>query len=136
MLPWRFRQGSAPKNGRTENPPPKSGAKIDKKLRLVFGEECQELQMIIKMDLRLKGLVFAANEVSFEKDGQVTFTPGSIARFDKERGGRDRPGITILRSSRARLILDRPITSPTELGDRKILAIELSGGLRVVLDKR
>src|SRR5437879_2558067 len=51
---------------------------IDGKLRQAFGNDCPELKMWIKLDMRRKGWGLAANEFKGdEKDGRVKLTPFS-----------------------------------------------------------
>ena len=107
----------------------------DKKLRLAFGDKCPELDRCVKIDIQWEGLLIAANHFLIEPDGRLKFTPFSIAYIGKDDGKSRPTEITTLRSKFARITLDRPFKSLTDLDSRKIVAIELAGGMRLVLDK-
>jgi len=108
----------------------------DRKLRLAFGDNCQELKATIKLVLASRGLVLAADTFNIEEDGRLKFTPCSIALFSAGDGDATAPPITTIRSVSAFLQLDRPINTLWALGDRKIVSVELAGGMRVVLNKQ
>src|SRR5437773_9680148 len=73
---------------------PESGSDSDNKLRLSFGPECEELRRTIKMDLRSRGWVFAADQFDIdEKDGRVKLMPFSACIFGKPRADAKFPEI-------------------------------------------
>jgi hypothetical protein len=103
-----------------------AGNLADQKLRLAFGEDCDEVKKrTIKLIVSTKGLVLATDEVKVQPDGRVKLTPFSIAIFGKDRGDYSFPEITTVRCQEAYLTFDRPVTSQTDLSNRKIIGGEL-----------
>jgi hypothetical protein len=113
---------------------PRTGAALDHKLQQAFpGTEVSMAP--IRIDLPGPGLVIAASAMSVEADGRIKFTDCAIAHFPGSEGGRAaRP--TAIRSAHAYFRLDRPAASLADLGDRKVLAVELAGGVRLLLERR
>jgi len=109
-------------------------SETDKKLRLAFGDDCPELRSYFKLDVGSRGLVLTADDFHLEPDGRVKLTRCSIALFATGGGGADAPPITTIRSDSAFLKLDRPINWLHELGKRKIVSVEVAGGLHVTVD--
>jgi hypothetical protein len=109
---------------------------VDRKLAQAFGADCDEVrERTIKLDHRASGLVLAADQFTIEGEGRIQFRPFSMAIFNKDQGATDRPAITVLRSKYGFVKLDGPITSIFDLGKRKILAVEVLGGFRVVFER-
>jgi hypothetical protein len=109
--PWDFHPGDA-----------------DRKLIQAFGQDCVEVkERTIKLFIKDKGMVLATNEFGIEADGRVKLKPFSIAIFGKDRDSFRFPEINTVRCKEAYLKFDRPITSPTEMGNRKIIGGELRG---------
>jgi beta-lactamase regulating signal transducer with metallopeptidase domain len=103
----------------------------DKALKLAFGDGCPELQRAIRVFWRRAGVVIAADELKIMANGRLRLDPCSIALFN-----RDRTTITSLRTARAFISLDRPITGLSELGQRQLTAIECADGMVIKLDAR
>jgi len=103
----------------------------DKKLVQAFGEGCREVNRAVKLDLTGRGLLLAFDKFEPEADGRVTF---SMAKFRRPNKNGDTKPIIAIRSEFARLTLDRGISSVLELGNRKILRIELADGTRLTMD--
>ncbi|HYT93150.1 MAG TPA: hypothetical protein VEL76_30815 [Gemmataceae bacterium] len=107
---------------------------LDDKLRQAFGERCPEVERAIKLELRKRGLLLTADEATFEADGRLRLSPCSIARFGNQKGTTDTPVVTTLRSQHAYLTLDRPLGSFDDLGSCELLTIELTGGMRLIVE--
>jgi hypothetical protein len=117
------------------NAPRKAAAEeglVDRKLRQAFPGSTLSAATI-KLEVRSKGLLIAASAVAIEPDGRVRFTDCAIARFPRGEAGKGVKPTTI-RSEYASFMPDRAVRSITELGSRKILAVELAGGVSVTLD--
>jgi hypothetical protein len=128
-------QLSAPEKTFLAKGPPMS--ETDQMLRLAFGDDCKELSTTLKIHLSSRGLILATNKFRLEPNGQIRVEPCSIAQFNKARGGADPSEVTTFRSSWARLKLDRPARTVSDwFNSKKIVAIELPDGLRLVLEKR
>jgi lipopolysaccharide export system protein LptA len=106
-------------------PPPRPESMAEKRLRQAFGEECPELKRAIKLEVRSRGIVLAADQFNIEKDGRVKLQPFSCAIFGKPKGANQTPEINTVRSEVAFLTFDRPITSPQDMNGRKIIGGEL-----------
>jgi lipopolysaccharide export system protein LptA len=109
----------------------------DLKLSQAFGEDCQEVkERTIKLVVSTRGLVLAANQFTIEPDGRVKLTPFSIAIFGKDRPDFKYPDINTVRANEAYLTFDRPVSSPTEIGNRKIVGGELRGTITINNNRR
>ena len=109
-----------------------SGSDADKKLQQAFGPGCQELRRPIRLLLRDKGVALAAGQFDFE-DGRVKFSPFSAAMFPKNAKPEAYPEINTVQCEVAYLTLDRPVSSPMEMANRKVTAVELRDHRGVVL---
>jgi hypothetical protein len=108
----------------------------EKKLTLAYGRDCPELKWPIKLMLNTKGLVMAAKDFVFV-NGRVKLTPFSLAIFGKKKGPAETfPEINTVRSDEAFITFDRPVTGPTEMGGRKIIAGELHGTITMTNNRR
>ncbi len=106
----------------------------ERKLKWAFGAESEEAKRPIKLDLRSRRLLLAANEFEIVKeDGRVKLSPFSAALFSDHKGDDTFPEINTVQSEVAYLTLDQPVTNMAELSTRKIVAIELSGNDGVTL---
>lgn len=115
---------------------PTQDSEIDKKLRMAFGRECEQVKKRIKFEVRKKGLVIAAAETSFkEPDGRVKLTDVSVALFN-DQGDRKFPEINSITCDTAFLSFDEPISSPTDLGKGKIIGGELRGHTTTIINNR
>lgn len=101
----------------------------DKVLQKAFGENCEESRRTIKIYLGSKGLAMAAEKLTIEPDGRVKFTPFSMAHIGKT--GEKESAIITVQSEWALLKLDQPIVDLLELRKRKIMSVELPGGVRL-----
>lgn len=104
---------------------------LDRKIRKCFGDDCPELRMSIKVHLPTRGILLAADLIEPLPNGQVKLTPCSIARFGKEKKHDLSPVVTTVRSGYALLKLDGPFTGAAELGNRRILSVEMANGVRL-----
>lgn len=105
--------------------PPARENEADRRLRQAFGEECPELKRTIKLEVRARGVVLAADQFKIEDDGRVKLQPFSIALFGKTKNASELPEINTIRSDVAFLTFDRPISSATEMSNRKITGATL-----------
>src|SRR6516162_5902490 len=67
-------------------PPPATTSPVDRKLVQAFGVDCDEVKKrTIKLEIRSRGLVLAADQFTIEHDGdhdgQIQFRPFSVAIF-------------------------------------------------------
>ena len=134
--PMRDRaQESKPNDGRGASPQTDAqplGNEVDRKLALAFGKDSQVItEANIKVELRARHLVVAAKSMSMGADGQVTFSPCWYARFDNVPGTSEVTHITTLRCDEARFRFDGPVRKLSDLADRKVIAIEPSGNVRI-----
>jgi lipopolysaccharide export system protein LptA len=109
--------------------PPVSENEAERKLRVAFGEDCDEAKRKIKLELEAKGVVLAAQQMTFRQDGRVLLTPFSVALFGKERPESRFPEINTVRCQEALLTFDKPVNNETEMFGRKIIAGELRGDI-------
>src|SRR5262249_13387426 len=111
-------------------PPPE----IDRKLKLGFGEGCPEEKRAIKLEMRAKGIVLAADSFSIEEDGRVKLMPFSVVLFGKEDEKQKTnqvepkdPEINTVQSDIAYFRFDQPVHNIQEMTSRKIVGGELIG---------
>lgn len=100
----------------------------DTKLCLAFGEQSQVLGRAMKLEIRNRRMVVAADQIDIlkegEREGQVMLKPCAIALFGKDPGPAQE--INTISSGVAYLTFDKPVSEIRELGDgRKIIAAEL-----------
>jgi hypothetical protein len=123
----------------------------DRRLVQAFGPGCEELRRPLRLLLREKGMVLASGAMDLliprpgdteqvqvtgeECDGRVKLSPFSIAMFPKSKG-EGFPEINTIQCESAYLTLDRPISNFTELGSRKVIAVELRGRDIVLINNR
>jgi hypothetical protein len=118
-------------------PPPATTSPVDSKLIQAFGVDCDEVKKrTIKLEIRSRGLVLAADQFTIEHDGRVQFRPFSVAIFGKDHGDGAFPEINTVRSDVAYLEFDHPITSLTDMGKYKIIGGELIGNVLAVNNRR
>lgn len=103
-----------------------TGRDVERKLRLAFGEDCKEVaEAAIKVEIRSKNLVLAANSFRVEPDGRVRFAPCWMVY-----GGAAGESMT-LRCREATFTFDGPVRELAEMGRRRVLALEPSGNVRL-----
>src|SRR5262249_50038531 len=108
----------------------------DKKLLLAFGDDEAIKNAPIKLEIRARGLVLAAEHIECQDDGRVRLCPFYVAIFGKDRGDNQFPEINTIRSRDAWLEFDRPVHHITEMGSRKLIGGELKGDIIVVNNRR
>lgn len=114
-----------------EAPPPRK-PETDRKLQMAFGQGWEELlRCTIKLEVRSRNLVLAADQFIILPDGRVQLSPFNIAIFRKGAAEEVFPEIHTVQSNVAYLTFDRPVTSIAEMGSRKIIAGELSGNVLI-----
>ena len=90
-------------------PPPK---KVEELLVQAFagpGKECKEVNWRIKLELRTKGIILAAENFDTTGDGRAQLEPVSLAIFGKDKGDGGYPEINTIRAKRAYLTFDKPV---------------------------
>ncbi len=108
------------------------------KIRQAFGNDCDELKRESKIYLPSKGAVLAFDDYEIMGDGRVMLRPFSIALFPKTKDTSRFPEINTVQCEFAYLALDRPITSPAELGRCKVVGVELGGrkGVKITNNRK
>jgi hypothetical protein len=109
---------------------------VERKLILAFGDDERIKNAPIRLELRARGLVLAAEHFQIENDGRARFTPFYLAVFGKDRGDNRFPEINTIRSNDAWLTFDRPVSNVMEMGSRKIVGAELKGDITIVNNRR
>jgi len=104
--------------------PPATTKLTDAKLRKAFPTPCPEVEWKINIELKAKGIVFAANDYSITNDGRLKLWPFSLATF-KDRGRDEYPEINTVHCDIALLEFDRPIKSLNEAKDHQLVGVEL-----------
>jgi hypothetical protein len=112
-----------------------NGDTVGEKLRKAFpGGEVENAP--IRLDIRSKRLLIAADRMTLEADGRVKLVGCAIARFQAPKGASKEALPTTIRCQFAHIKLDRPIhtLTPSELSGRKIVSVELSGGIHFTFE--
>jgi hypothetical protein len=128
-------------------PHPVRPSAIEERLRQAFGEECDELNRPIKLELQPKRMLLAAQSPKLLKSSTEEEEGGkefrclrldrvSIALFSENRNDGRGVEINTIQADVAYLTFDRPITTPYEASSRKIIAGELRGDVRIVNNRR
>jgi lipopolysaccharide export system protein LptA len=107
----------------------------DKKLRLAFGSQCEEVKRNFKLEVTKKRMVLAAGTFKTE-EGRVKFTPFSIAIFAEDKGDGKFLEINTIKSDVAFLTFDRPVNSLMEINRAKLIGTELRGHIEVTNNRR
>jgi hypothetical protein len=107
---------------------------VDEQLREAFpGGEVERAS--IRLVIRSKRLLVAADQISFDADGKVKLVGCGIIRFQAPKGSGKALQPTAIRCESARVTFDRPIHTDSDLGLGKFVSIELSGGVRLSLEE-
>lgn len=109
--------------------PPESPSVVEK-LRLAFPDGAAS-NATFKVEIRTKGLVIAYDHFSIERDGRLKLFPCFIARFQEANSASSGSRPTSIRSPVAFVTLDEPLRALSDLGNRKIISVDLEGGLRL-----
>jgi hypothetical protein len=126
----------------TDNPPiptrPPGPKPVDVKLQQAFGIECDELKRPIKLELRSKNMVLAAErfQIAEDKSGRALLTRVSLAMFGKKTGPKGWPEINTIRCEEAYLTFDRPVTNLSDISGRKLKVAELNRNIVVINNRR
>lgn len=117
------------------DPPEDIEGTTERKLKMAFGIDCEELRREIRVNVNSKKFTFSAGEMDIDKsDGRVKLFPFSAALFpSKERLDRKFPEINTVQCDIAYLTLDQAVTSPAELPNRKIVGVELQSSSGKIL---
>lgn len=121
-LPGEFGKLDGPPD---DAPRPAMENVADQRLRQAFGEECPELKRALKLEVRKRGAVVAADQFTIEQDGRVKVQPFSVAMFGKPKGPAQKPEINTIRSDVAYLTFDRPIATPMDINNCNLIGAEL-----------
>jgi hypothetical protein len=98
----------------------------DLKLQQAFGEACPELQRSVKLLLRDRTMVLAADNIDVDR-GSVLIQAFSLAIFKADPQG-GFPDINTVTSKSARVEFDKPIKQLAEIADRKVVGAQLGEG--------
>lgn len=102
---------------------------LDQKLEMAFGPNCRELRLPIKLEMRAKMTVIAAEKFTIIKsgprEGWVELSPLSVAIFGKKRGPDGIPEINKIYCDIAYIQFDQPIRSMNDLEGKKAVFAEL-----------
>jgi RNA polymerase sigma factor (sigma-70 family) len=105
---------------------------VDRRLRSAFGDDCREaLGAAIKLELRSRRVVLAADRFSVEADGRVKLTPCWLVQSGQEEGGAGVSEGLALRCREAFLTFDGPVHSLADVGRRQVTAVEPAGDVRI-----
>jgi hypothetical protein len=100
----------------------------ERKTRQAWGNECPELARKQYYDSDSKGVLIKINDFEIVKEtGAVRMTDFSAALFPKGSPNAAYPEINTICAKYCLLTLDRPVSSISELGNRKIMQVELQG---------
>lgn len=112
-------------------------SQIVARIREAFGPNSPELdraQRPIRLTMPKKNMVLAAGSFDI-RDGGITLNKVSLAMFGKER--KDQAAeITTLRAEVAHITFDRPVSTFTEIGSRKVVGAELNGTIILTNNRR
>ncbi|MGE3809817.1 MAG: hypothetical protein AB7K24_34565, partial [Gemmataceae bacterium] len=109
---------------------------IDKKVQAAFGPGWEELlKCSIKLEVNSKNLVLLADDYLIMEDGRVKLWPFNVAIFGKENKN-EFPEINTVQSKVAYLTFDQPVVNVAEMGNRKIVAGELQGDIKIYNNRR
>ncbi len=124
----------------TQPPPKRNDSELDDKLRRAFGEDCDELNYPIKLEVRAKGMVLATKQFTIEQggphDGEVCLQPVGLAIYGKPSPDGQLPEINTVRANTAWLKFDQPISNPADIGKHKIASGILKGNIEIVNNRR
>ncbi len=107
---------------------------VGEKLREAFPGSGVE-NASIRWDIRSKHLLVTADKFLIEADGRVRVEDCAIARFQPPMGSAKALQPTTIRCQYAIITLDRPAICYTDMACRKIVSIELSGGVRLAFEE-
>jgi lipopolysaccharide export system protein LptA len=99
-----------------------------KKLRMAFGEDCPEKDWKIQIESQDKGFVLATRDVTVLPDGRLELEPFSFVLFRKDKEDGKYPEIDTVRSKKAFLSFDKPVSSIADIASRKIVGGMLGTG--------
>ncbi len=110
----------------TEDDPTKGRKTGESELKLnyAFGNGCEEATRKIKIDLRSREVILAAQYFEIIPDGRVKLQPFSAAKFTENKAG-GHPEIKTMKSDSAYLTLDKPVSNMAQLSNCKIIGVEL-----------
>jgi lipopolysaccharide export system protein LptA len=136
VLPEAFRiENQEVRNG--EVIVPRREPPLQKKFIMAFGPGCEELKRPIRLEMHSKKSLLAVDQFELTEDGRrILLKPLSLALFGKDRNDGRFVEINTVRCNQAYLTLNQPVKSPTELNNRKIIAAELIGDVRIVNNRR
>jgi hypothetical protein len=109
------------------HPPPP----VDKRLEQAFGTGCPELNWSIKLDVRSRNMVIAAESFKVTEDGRVMFTPLHIALFKDPTPPKKFPEINTIESDEAYLRFDQKVVNILDVTHHKLVEADLVRNVRV-----
>jgi hypothetical protein len=108
-------------------------SELEQRLHDGFGANSEALKQPMTLLLRDRRLVMAAGSFHVEPDGRVRLAPCWLVRVGPIPEGGKAPALTAVRCDAAYIRCDRPLATLSEMGSRKLVDIETSGGLRLSL---
>src|SRR6516164_442369 len=125
-------QTSAGKEKKDVSAPPavsKADPKIeaDRMLEKAFGGSSDELRRPIRLWIPDIGIAISAEEFSVIRDNRVRLATISVAVIQDVNGAGTAPEINVHRGDDALITLDRPATQWSELGNGRIMTVEVRG---------
>jgi hypothetical protein len=108
---------------------------LEARLRHAFPGDDRPLHAAIRLDYRPKRLLIAAETFTVCEDGRVRMTDCAIACFAKGGDAGKASPVTAVRAPEALIRLDKPVTNFADLGARKILSVDLPGGVRLTFEE-
>jgi uncharacterized protein (TIGR03067 family) len=109
-----------------------AAADVEKRLLLAFGEDCKEIrEAAIKLDIRSARLALATSRFSVEADGRVKLTPCRMVFYHPNPDDAQGLDLRTIRAKEAHLIFEGPVRTVDEMGRRKLLGVDLPGGVHI-----
>lgn len=108
----------------------------EERLLQAFGATCDEVNRPLRLWIGKKRLALAAQDYRILSDGRLLLYSFSIAVFNKETSPNQFPEINTASSKRAYLEFDEKIKSLMDIKDRRIVAGELVGDIRIKNNRR
>ncbi len=108
-----------------------------KRLKIAFGEDCEEARRPFKIEVKSRNLVLAFDEFQIvERTGELKLTPLSVAVFSKKKGADGLNEINTIKGDVAHLRFERPIKTLADMGRYKIVAGHIAGKVKLRNNRR
>src|SRR5262245_7390422 len=109
-----------------------------RKMKIAFDVGSEEAQRKLILDSTTRNMLLAIDQFDIEDDGRVKLSPFSVALFPKKKGEAGYPEVNTIQCEVAYLTLDQKVTNFTDMGNRRIIGIELRGakGVEIINNRR